>query len=51
MWRSYVTGKAHGNGDGASNLGPEPEGAAIENQGFGWINPTLEEKGPVTSET
>ena len=44
----HTVGKAHGNGD-ASNLGPEPEGAAIENQGFGWINPTLEEKGPVTS--
>ncbi len=44
----HTVGKAHGNGD-ASNLGPEPEGSAIENQGFGWINPTLEEKGPVTS--
>ena len=44
----HTVGKAHGNGDD-SNLGPEPEGAAIENQGFGWINPTLEEKGPVTS--
>ena len=44
----HTVGKAHGNGD-ASNLGPEPEGAAIENQGFGWINPTLDKKGPVTS--
>ena len=34
----HTVGKAHGNGD-ASVLGPEPEGANIENQGFGWINP------------
>ena len=34
----HTVGKAHGNGD-ASALGPEPEGANIENQGFGWINP------------
>ena len=34
----HTVGKAHGNGD-ASVLGPEPEGASIENQGFGWINP------------
>ena len=34
----HTVGKAHGNGD-ASVLGPEPEGAGIENQGFGWINP------------
>ena len=34
----HTVGKAHGNGD-ASILGPEPEGANIENQGFGWINP------------
>ncbi len=44
----HTVGKAHGNGD-ASKLGREPEGANIENQGFGWINPTLAEKGPVTS--
>ena len=44
----HTVGKAHGNGD-ASNLGREPEGANIEDQGFGWINPTLDEKGPVTS--
>ena len=31
----HTVGKAHGNGD-ADALGPEPEGAAIENQGFGW---------------
>ncbi len=34
----HTVGKAHGNGD-ADILGPEPEGANIENQGFGWINP------------
>jgi len=44
----HTVGKAHGNGD-AGNLGKEPEGANIEDQGFGWINPTLEEKGAVTS--
>lgn len=35
----HTVGKAHGNGD-ASVLGPNPEGAPIENQGFGWENPT-----------
>jgi catalase-peroxidase len=44
----HTVGKAHGNGD-ASKLGKEPEGANIEDQGFGWINPTLEDKGPITS--
>ncbi len=34
----HTVGKAHGNGD-ASILGPGPEGASIDNQGFGWINP------------
>ena len=33
----HTVGKAHGNGD-ADRLGPEPEGAAIEDQGFGWMN-------------
>ena len=33
----HTVGKAHGNGD-ASKLGPEPEGAPIEDQGFGWLN-------------
>ena len=44
----HTVGKAHGNGN-ASKLGKEPEGANIEDQGFGWINPTLNEKGVVTS--
>ncbi|MEM9624206.1 MAG: catalase/peroxidase HPI, partial [Pseudomonadota bacterium] len=34
----HTVGKAHGNGD-AGALGPEPEGADIEHQGFGWHNP------------
>jgi catalase-peroxidase len=34
----HTVGKAHGNGD-ASMLGPSPEGAGVETQGFGWINP------------
>jgi len=34
----HTVGKAHGNGD-ASKLGPNPEGADIETQGFGWMNP------------
>jgi catalase-peroxidase len=34
----HTVGKAHGNGD-ASLLGPAPEGAPIEHQGFGWMNP------------
>jgi catalase-peroxidase len=33
----HTVGKAHGNGD-AANLGPEPEAAPIEEQGFGWVN-------------
>lgn len=33
----HTVGKAHGNGS-ASNLGPEPEGAGIEEQGLGWNN-------------
>ncbi|WP_424962592.1 catalase/peroxidase HPI [Ekhidna sp.] len=33
----HTVGKAHGNGD-AGKLGPEPEGAALEEQGFGWRN-------------
>ena len=33
----HTVGKAHGNGD-AENLGPEPEGAEVHEQGLGWNN-------------
>ncbi|MEO0722487.1 MAG: peroxidase family protein, partial [Pseudomonadota bacterium] len=33
----HTFGKAHGAGD-AANVGAEPEGAPIEQMGFGWIN-------------
>jgi catalase-peroxidase len=33
----HTVGKAHGNGD-AANSGPAPEGAGLEEQGFGWMN-------------
>ncbi len=33
----HTVGKAHGNGK-AQNLGPAPEGAALEEQGLGWAN-------------
>jgi len=35
----HTVGKTHGNGD-AALLGPEPEAAAIEEQGLGWNNHT-----------
>lgn len=35
----HTVGKAHGNGS-AANLGPAPEGAELEEQGFGWSNHT-----------
>ena len=35
----HTVGKCHGNGD-AGRLGPDPEGAGIEDQGLGWINKT-----------
>jgi catalase-peroxidase len=34
----HTVGKTHGNGD-AALLGPAPEGADVEAQGFGWFNP------------
>jgi len=36
----HTVGKAHGNGD-AGALGAEPEGAEIEDQGLGWMNPNM----------
>ncbi|MCB0635054.1 MAG: catalase/peroxidase HPI [Lewinella sp.] len=40
----HTVGKTHGNGD-ASILGPDPEAAPVEAQGFGWANPTGSGKG------
>jgi catalase-peroxidase len=34
----HTFGKTHGAADAKINVGPEPEGAAIEDQGFGWKN-------------
>lgn len=35
----HTVGKTHGNGS-AKQLGPEPEGAELEDQGLGWLNKT-----------
>ena len=35
----HTVGKCHGNGD-AALLGAEPEGADVEDRGFGWLNKT-----------
>lgn len=43
----HTVGKAHGNGD-ASILGPDPESAGVEEQGFGWHNPNKSGKGRYT---
>lgn len=34
----HTFGKTHGAGDPEKYVGPEPEGASIEEQGFGWTN-------------
>ena len=34
----HTFGKAHGAAEPSTYMGPEPEGAAIEHQGLGWIN-------------
>ncbi|WP_018872277.1 catalase/peroxidase HPI [Thioalkalivibrio sp. ALJ16] len=39
----HTVGKCHGNGD-AGALGPAPEGADVEEQGFGWKNPHMQGK-------
>ncbi|WP_046079440.1 catalase/peroxidase HPI [Halomonas sp. HG01] len=39
----HTVGKTHGNGD-ADALGPEPEAADVEAQGFGWLNPNQQGK-------
>ena len=43
----HTVGKTHGNGD-AGLLGPEPEAAPVEEQGFGWANPYKTGKGRYT---
>lgn len=43
----HTVGKTHGNGD-ASILGPNPEAAPVEEQGFGWANPSKSGKGRYT---
>lgn len=43
----HTFGKSHGAGD-PSLLGPEPEAAAIEDQGLGWISKYKSGKGPDT---
>ncbi len=43
----HTVGKTHGNGD-ASLLGPDPEGADVDQQGFGWANPNKTGKGRYT---
>jgi len=39
----HTVGKCHGNGD-AAELGPEPEAADVDTQGFGWMNPNMHGK-------
>jgi len=41
----HTFGKAHGAADPGKYVGPEPEGAAIEEQGFGWKNTFATGKG------
>jgi len=43
----HTVGKCHGNGN-AKLLGPDPEGADVEQQGLGWHNPTGRGNGPDT---
>ncbi len=41
----HTFGKAHGAGPAEKNVGPEPEGAATETQGFGWLSKLRTGKG------
>ena len=41
-------GKTHGAGPAERNIGPEPEGAGLEDQGLGWKNTYGTGKGPHT---
>jgi catalase-peroxidase len=42
----HTVGKAHGAASAAQYVGPEPEGCALEEQGFGWKNGFGSGKGP-----
>jgi catalase-peroxidase len=44
----HTFGKAHGAAEPSTYMGPEPEGAAIEDQGLGWVNTFGTGKGPHT---
>ena len=44
----HTFGKAHGAADASKYVGPEPEGASIEEQGFGWTNTYKSGKGADT---
>jgi catalase-peroxidase len=41
----HTFGKTHGAGDVDQHVGPEPEGAGIEEQGFGWMSSFGDGKG------
>ena len=41
----HTFGKCHGAGDADAHVGPEPEGATIEEQGLGWKNSFASGKG------
>ena len=41
----HTFGKAHGAADASKYVGPEPEGASLEEQGFGWTNTYKSGKG------
>ncbi len=44
----HTFGKAHGAADASKYVGPEPEAASIEEQGFGWTNTYKSGKGADT---
>ncbi|MGH8480735.1 MAG: catalase/peroxidase HPI, partial [Gammaproteobacteria bacterium] len=44
----HTVGKAHGAAPAPQYVGPEPEGASLEEQGFGWRNTFGSGKGPDT---
>ena len=44
----HTFGKTHGAGDADAHVGPEPEGAELENQGLGWLSTYGSGKGPDT---